>query len=96
MATECVQSHETPADRLENPLTNQLDITKLSKQLLKSCDVKEKVKDKTNHGSPNNGHEQKKPRRKDTPVLHMLPFVPGVKLLKEEKRIVFVEDEEKD
>ncbi|GLD54906.1 protein phosphatase 1, regulatory subunit 17-like isoform X1 [Lates japonicus] len=38
----------------------------------------------------------KKPRRKDTPVLNSPPHIPGVKLLKVEKQMVHLEDEEKD
>uniref|UniRef100_UPI0037E9B032 protein phosphatase 1 regulatory subunit 17 n=1 Tax=Semicossyphus pulcher TaxID=241346 RepID=UPI0037E9B032 len=38
----------------------------------------------------------KKPRRKDTPVLNSPPHIPGVRLLKAEKQMVHLEDEEKD
>ncbi|KAG7455224.1 hypothetical protein MATL_G00254270 [Megalops atlanticus] len=41
-------------------------------------------------------HDQKKPRRKDTPVLNSPPVIPGVKLLKEESRVIHLEDEEKE
>ncbi|TKS88109.1 Coiled-coil domain-containing protein 129 [Collichthys lucidus] len=37
----------------------------------------------------------KKPRRKDTPVLNSPPHIPGVRLLKTEKQMVHLEDEEK-
>ncbi|MBN3309183.1 PPR17 phosphatase, partial [Amia calva] len=40
--------------------------------------------------------EQKKPRRKDTPVLNFPPLIPGVKLMKEEKLAIYMEDEEKE
>ncbi|XP_018615552.1 protein phosphatase 1 regulatory subunit 17 [Scleropages formosus] len=43
-----------------------------------------------------NEHEFKKPRRKDTPVLNAPPLVPGVKMMKEKRRVIHVEDEEKD
>ncbi|XP_023155750.1 protein phosphatase 1, regulatory subunit 17-like [Amphiprion ocellaris] len=38
----------------------------------------------------------KKPRRKDTPVLNSPPQMPGATLLKAQKQIVHLEDEEKD
>ncbi|XP_041670125.1 protein phosphatase 1, regulatory subunit 17-like [Cheilinus undulatus] len=38
----------------------------------------------------------KKPRRKDTPVLNSPPHIPGVRLLKAEKQMVHLEDEEQD
>ncbi|KAM9337459.1 protein phosphatase 1 regulatory subunit 17 [Symphorus nematophorus] len=38
----------------------------------------------------------KKPRRKDTPVLNSPPHIPGVRLLKAEKQMVHLEDEEND
>ncbi|KAM8823791.1 protein phosphatase 1 regulatory subunit 17 isoform 1-T2 [Spinachia spinachia] len=40
--------------------------------------------------------QKKKARRKDTPVLHCPPHIPGVTLLKAEKQMVHLEDEEKD
>ncbi|KAM4606024.1 protein phosphatase 1 regulatory subunit 17 [Polymixia lowei] len=38
----------------------------------------------------------KKPRRKDTPVLNSPPHIPGVRLMKGEKQMIHLEDEEKD
>ncbi|KAM7370269.1 hypothetical protein PAMP_011534 [Pampus punctatissimus] len=38
----------------------------------------------------------KKPRRKDTPVLNSPPHIPRVRLMKAEKKMVHLEDEEKD
>ncbi|XP_060726047.1 protein phosphatase 1, regulatory subunit 17-like isoform X4 [Tachysurus vachellii] len=39
---------------------------------------------------------QKKPRRKDTPVLNSPPLIPGVRLMKGETRLIHLEDEEKE
>ncbi|XP_066538352.1 protein phosphatase 1, regulatory subunit 17-like isoform X2 [Hoplias malabaricus] len=39
---------------------------------------------------------QKKPRRKDTPVLNSPPLIPGVRLMKGEPRLIHLEDEEKE
>ncbi|KAF7708669.1 hypothetical protein HF521_017726 [Silurus meridionalis] len=39
---------------------------------------------------------QKKPRRKDTPVLNSPPLIPGVRLMKGETRLIHFEDEEKE
>ncbi|XP_067434494.1 protein phosphatase 1, regulatory subunit 17-like [Thunnus thynnus] len=41
-------------------------------------------------------NQLKKPRRKDTPVLNSPPHIPGVRLMKTEKQMVYLEDEEKD
>ncbi|KAL1006701.1 hypothetical protein UPYG_G00075650 [Umbra pygmaea] len=43
-----------------------------------------------------NDQELKKPRRKDTPVLNTPPLIPGVRLMKCEKRMIHMEDDEKD
>ncbi|CAB1340818.1 unnamed protein product [Coregonus sp. 'balchen'] len=40
--------------------------------------------------------ELKKPRRKDTPVLSTPPLIPGLRLVKGEKRMIHMEDDEKD
>ncbi|XP_071755498.1 protein phosphatase 1 regulatory subunit 17 [Centroberyx gerrardi] len=38
----------------------------------------------------------KKPRRKDTPVLNSPPHIPGVRMMKGEKQMIHLEDDEKD
>ncbi|XP_068438298.1 protein phosphatase 1 regulatory subunit 17 [Clinocottus analis] len=41
-------------------------------------------------------NQKQKPRRKDTPVLLSPPHIPGVRLLKAEKQMVHLENEEDD
>ncbi|XP_059502301.1 protein phosphatase 1, regulatory subunit 17-like [Stegostoma tigrinum] len=100
MTTECVWSPEAPDDRLDN--SDQLckhldDLSNLSEQLIKTCEVnEEREKQKATDESKDVEAEQKKPRRKDTPVQYVPPLIPGVKLMKKEKRAVFAEDDEKD
>ncbi|XP_014392471.1 PREDICTED: protein phosphatase 1 regulatory subunit 17 isoform X1 [Myotis brandtii] len=67
-----------------------------SEHLITRYEVQEShPKDKTSPALQNTDLEQKKPRRKDTPALHMSPFA-DVTLLREERPKVILEDEEKD
>uniref|UniRef100_UPI00398E415A protein phosphatase 1 regulatory subunit 17 n=1 Tax=Pristiophorus japonicus TaxID=55135 RepID=UPI00398E415A len=100
MTTECVWSPEAQDDRLDS--SDQLckhldDLSNLSEQLIKTCEINEEgEKEKATDESKDTKLERKKPRRKDTPVQYVPPLIPGVKLMKEEKRAVFAEDDEND
>ncbi|XP_007899055.1 protein phosphatase 1, regulatory subunit 17-like [Callorhinchus milii] len=95
MSSECVPSPDVQDDRLDNSeqLCKHLDdLSNLSDQLIQTCEINEENEKEKKDPEP----EYKKPRRKDTPVQHVPPLIPGVKLLKEEQRTVYAEDEEKD
>ncbi|XP_069771488.1 protein phosphatase 1 regulatory subunit 17 isoform X2 [Narcine bancroftii] len=93
MTTEYVWSPEAKDDLPDS--SNQL--CKHLEQLIKTCEINEEIeKEEPKDGPKDVELEQKKPRRKDTPVQYVPPLIPGVKLMKEEKQPILAEDDEKD
>ncbi|NXT63682.1 PPR17 phosphatase, partial [Chaetops frenatus] len=83
---------DTPAFHTPPPLT----VSDLSGNLLKKYGITDKSpRERVSPVSQITELEQKKPRRKDTPAIHIPPLIIGTKLFTEEQTVI-MEDEEKD
>ncbi|XP_059391167.1 protein phosphatase 1 regulatory subunit 17-like [Carassius carassius] len=84
ISTDCVRSL---SDKAEHTLT-------MHEHLYVNTEMENQKQSSEEHQQDKLG--QKKPRRKDTPVLNSPPLIPGVRLMKTEVQMIHQEDEEKE
>ncbi|XP_051266253.1 protein phosphatase 1, regulatory subunit 17-like isoform X2 [Dicentrarchus labrax] len=97
MTTGCVRSTLEPEHRrMTQESTHYQEV--LESLVDRKSEMKDDEEEEEEACCAENQEEKqfKKPRRKDTPVLNSPPHIPGVRLLKAEKQMVHLEDEEND
>ncbi|XP_015210213.1 protein phosphatase 1 regulatory subunit 17 [Lepisosteus oculatus] len=95
MSTEYVRPTPKATDNRLNGQDQFYPLSDLSEELIDDCEMDVgKTQSEKHLDTQQHEQEHKKPRRKDTPVLYIPPLIPGVKLMKEEKRVIYMEEEE--
>ncbi|XP_005041465.1 PREDICTED: protein phosphatase 1 regulatory subunit 17 [Ficedula albicollis] len=100
-ASQKTEQEQKKPKRKDTPAFTPLPLTGIvsdsSENLLKRYGITEKSqRERVSPITPITELEQKKPRRKDTPAIHIPPLIIGTKLFTEEEQTVIMEDEEKD